>query len=456
MRCIVLSGGAGLRLWPLSRQTYPKQFLDIEGKKSLFIETIKRNQCLCDQFLIITNSEYRFIVEKELSENLIKNYAMLLETIGRNTAPAILLSCLLSDPSDILFVVPSDSKIDSSEEYLTAVSHAKKLAEDGYIATFGVKPTSPHTGYGYIKYQNEEVLQFTEKPTLETARFYFENGNYLWNSGMFMFRNDVFIEEMKKYRNDIYSACVKIAGNLNKNGNNILSEAEMMSIPSESVDYAVMEKSDKLKVIQTSFYWNDIGGLESFCETLESDMNGNIVTKNTIINNCKNISIINETNNLVVANELKDILVINTSNAVYISKQGKSAKIKDIIQEYSGEYSSYFNESIKSYRPWGYYEILVNESNYKVKRLTIYSGKRLSLQKHLLRSEHWTIVSGIATVTLGEVTSNYYVNQSLCIPIGELHRVANNTENYIEIIEVAIGEKVIEEDIIRVEDDFER
>jgi mannose-1-phosphate guanylyltransferase len=458
MKCVILAGGGGLRLWPLSRKKYPKQFLKITGENTMFEETVLRNKAFCDSYMVLTNDEFRFIVESQMEKVGIESSDILLETIGRNTAPAITLACMKSDKDDILFVVPADAKIEEGDLYADAVNQAKQFADKGNIVTFGIKPSSPHTGYGYINYKGNDVLAFKEKPNLFMAKQYFEGGGYLWNSGMFMFKAGVFLEEIKKFRNDIYTECKNLVNSLPESNVVVLEKSELEKIPSESVDYAVMEKSSRMKVIPSYFRWNDIGGLEALCDELGKDNNHNSKSEDkSILNDCENVKIINDTSDqLVIANCIKNAIVVNTNDAIYISEYGKSANIKEIIEQNKQKFGEFFESNIKSYRPWGFYEVLINDIGYKVKRITVYPHKRLSLQKHQFRSEHWIVVSGLATITIGNETNDYSANHSTYIPIGEIHRIANNTEGNVEIIEIAVGEKIVEEDIIRLEDDFYR
>lgn len=458
MKCLVLAGGGGLRLWPLSRKGYPKQFLKLGGERTMFLETIFRNKLLCDEFIVITNDRYRFIVENEIDSLEINNYQILLESIGRNTAPAITIAAMLCDPEDILFVVPADAKINDEIKYNEALEKAKKLAYEDSIVTFGIKPTFAYTGYGYIRYNGNNVLSFREKPSQNAADSYFNSGDYLWNSGMFMFKSKVFLSEMKTYREDIYDSCKNLVDKIKRDKVITLDKEDMTSIPSESVDYAVMEKSKKVKVVPSEFYWNDIGGLEALCDVQSKDENNNSLSgEHIIVSNCKNVSVINDTiDKIVVANEVSDIIITNTNNAIYVTAKGSSQKIKEIIDEHQKSQGEFFNDDIKIYRPWGFYEVVVSRENYKVKRITVYPGKRLSLQKHNFRSEHWTIVSGTAEVTIGDKTMGCSANQSVYISIGDIHRLTNKGYDNLEVIEVSLGSIISEDDIIRFDDDFGR
>ena len=458
MKCVVLAGGGGLRLWPLSRKKYPKQFLKLGEQNTMFQETVLRNEPVFDKFLVVTNYEFRFIIDKQMEDIEVNEYNSIYELIGRNTAPAITIAALTSSPEEILFVVPADAKIIADDHYYNAIKQAEKLAEQDYIVTFGITPRNPHTGYGYIKFKDDTVEEFKEKPDFETAEVYVKSGNYLWNSGMFMFKASVFLAELKKYRYDIFSACQTICQDTGYDTSLTLEEEDMLAIPSESVDYAVMEKSNKMKVVKSEFYWNDVGGFEALCDFAEKDTEQNSQSgKNIIINKSQNVSVINDTEDkLVIVNDLKDAIVVTTNDAVYITKHGTSSNIKKIIEQNSNNYGDFFGSTIKNYRPWGYYEVLINSAGYKVKRITIYPHKRLSLQKHFFRSEHWIVVDGTAMITLDEKIFEALPNESVYIPMGAVHRVANETKEEVSIIEVAVGENIVEEDIVRLEDDFGR
>lgn len=447
---IVLAGGGGLRLWPLSRTGLPKQFLKLTSNNTMFFETISRNKQFCDEFLITTNSEYKFLCENDL-DGLDVKYKLVLESIGRNTAPAIAINAMLVSEDEILYVMPADAKIINDDKYISAVNEAAELAKLGNIVTFGIKPTSPHTGYGYIQYKNNSVISFKEKPDEDIAIHYLKQGNYLWNSGMFMFKASVFLNELKKYNKEVYDTCRDLVHNIKMDKLDInLHKEYMQKIPAISVDYAVMEHSKLLKVVESHFEWDDIGGLEAV-----ADLDKN--PKNTILNNTNNVSIINDTTErLIVVNNVENLIITDTNDAIYISRKGKSSEIKDIVAQNRDKYANFFDENIKTYRPWGFYEVLVHSDGYKVKRITVYPGKRLSLQKHKYRTEHWTVVSGTATITLGNTTKDFVANESAYIDLGMNHRLSNKTNMKVQIIEVAVGSIISEDDIIRLEDDYLR
>lgn len=327
MKCLLLAGGSGNRLWPLSRKSFPKQFLNITSDSSLFQQTIQRNFNISDEFLILTNSLYKSIIKGQMDNFPNINFRCFYEEVGRNTAPAIALACLTCSPEDLVFVVSSDHMI-GIENYFEAINEAQTLANNGFLVTFGIKPTHPHTGYGYIHFDGKDVLEFKEKPDYKTAKDYVDSGKYLWNSGMFMFKAGVFLDELKKYRKDIYDACKSAINDLNDiNSDIILTEKFMQDIPSESVDYAVFEKSNIVKTIAAEFDWCDVGNLEVFSNYVNESSIENIIN-----NECKNTVVINNAKEkLVVLNKLDDLVIVNTDDAIFITKKGCSEDIKNIM-----------------------------------------------------------------------------------------------------------------------------
>lgn len=443
MKCIVLAGGNGNRLWPLCRKSYPKQFMKVHNGISLLQETIERNKQLCDEFIIMTNIEYRFIIEDQLSKIENIKYTILYETERRNTAAAIALACLHCNVNETLFIVSSDHVI-SRVDYKESVYEAEKLAENNNIVIFGIEPYECNTGYGYIQYEGNEVISFTEKPDYKKAKEYISNGNYLWNSGMFLFKARVFLKELKEYRSDIYYACEKATEKREEYERIVYPKEVMRNIPSESIDYAVLEKAANVKVIQSEFKWCDVGNLEALDKYLGSEFRKNIIS-----NNSKNSTIINNSNRkLVVTNDISDILVVNTNDSIYISQKSSSQNIKKIIEE-NTEFSEFFKENSIKYRPWGYYEILNINENYIVKKVTIHPKNKISLHKHKYRSEHWVILNGTVYITLNGVKKEYHKNESIYVQINELHMIENNTDSEISIIETSIGSDLSEDDIIR-------
>lgn len=446
MKCVVLAGGSGSRLWPLSRNKYPKQFMELNKEHSLFQETILRNQEFCDEFIILTNDSYDFIVEKQIADMDSIAYRAMYEQVGRNTAPAIAMAALLCDEDEIIFVVSSDHLI-HGKEYAEAIHSAEKLAMDGNIVVFGLEPKSPHTGYGYIEHEAENVISFKEKPNLELAQMYLQKGNYLWNSGIFMFKAGTFLNELNQYRPDIYAACVEASKNINMELQHIVLTSEIMNrIPSESIDYAVLEHSNKVKVVESSFEWTDIGNLEVISNYMPDEQ-----VKGVIQQDCMNTTVLNKCENkIIIANKLSDVIIINTEDAIYISKKGTSDNIKNIINNYQEDYASFFDDNKIQYRPWGCFELIKRDAGYAVKKITIAPHKQLSNHYHNKRTETWTIVSGEATIRVDDEVKVYGVNETVNVPIGMVHQVTNNTEEDLVIIEASVGSIITEEDIVRI------
>ncbi|PHS58176.1 MAG: mannose-1-phosphate guanylyltransferase/mannose-6-phosphate isomerase [Sulfurimonas sp.] len=456
---IILCGGNGTRLWPISRTLMPKQFVKLFDDKSLFQLTVQRNSKLCDGKFIISNKDQYFLALDQLNELNKKQNKYLLEPVGRNTAPAIALACLHLDPDEIVLVTPSDHVIKNEDAYKKVVSDAKEMADNGYLVTFGIKPSFAETGFGYIEADGKDVKAFHEKPDFQTASLYLEAGNYYWNSGMFCFKAGVFLSELKKYSADIYETAATALNNAHIDGDDInklirIKEENMLAIPEDSIDYAVMEKSSKVKVIPSDMSWSDLGSFDALYEEFNKDAHGNTI-------NDKHISI-DSKNNLIYGNERKiatvdveDLIIVDTSDALLISKKGSSQKVKRIVKEIRKN-TQLHNIHLTAHRPWGNYTILQDEEKYKIKKIIVKPGQRLSLQKHQHRSEHWTVVSGTAIVTLGKEEIAVRSNESIYIPMGEIHRLENAGKLDLIIIEAQIGDYLGEDDIIRLEDDYKR
>ena len=451
MKNIILCGGSGTRLWPLSRKLMPKQFLKLfdNKTKSLFQKTIERNSKLCNEFVVITNENQYFLALDQIDElNSKFNIKFLLEEIGKNTAPAIAFAALESNEEDVLFVTPSDHLIKNEEEYEKAVLRAKELAENGYLVTFGINPNSPNTGYGYIEANGEDVVKFHEKPSLEKAKEYLKKG-YLWNSGMFMFKAGVYLEELKKHSPKVYESCLEVYKNHVKPiTNNQLRITNMKNIPDISIDYAVMEKSKKIKVVKSNFEWNDVGSFDSLINEIDS--------KETIEIDGKNNFYYSDNKKVITSIGIEDLIVIDTKDALLISKKGQTQKVKEIVNILKKENKELIELHTVVHRPWGTYEVLIDEKGYKIKRIVVKPGKRLSLQKHFHRNEHWIVVSGTAEVQVGEKTYLVRPNESTYIKMGEIHRLSNPGKIPVILIEAQVGEYTGEDDIIRIDDDFKR
>ncbi len=441
MKCLILAGGRGNSLWPLSREEYPKQFMQIKRNRSLLQETVARNIPFCDEFLITTNASCHFIAEGQMQAFQELKYRCILEEEGRKTAPAIALACMCLNPSELVFVVSADQIIEGSE-YKETIMRGRALAKQGRLVTFGMEVLSPHTGYGYIRHEGERVLEFREKPDQETAQRYFEHGGYFWNSGNFLFRAGDFLNELRKYAPDVYQACLAVSRKVRMNRSVVLLERELMeAIPAVSVEKAVFERSDCVSVVKASFYWKDIGNLEILTDYMKNEEGHNVIREN-----CENVTVLNQSERqLVVANEIRDVTIVNTEDACYITRRTGGTAIKQIMQRHP-EYGVYFEKSGLVYRPWGVYEILSYTSNYKVKRVRVYPGKSLTTHRHALRSEQWSVVQGTACVTLDGVTRELPLYSSIEVPVGVNHRLSNRGEDDLVIVEVSFGPQVTEED----------
>lgn len=456
MTNIILCGGSGTRLWPISRTLMPKQFVKLFSNKSLFQLTVERNSKLCKSQFIVSNSEQYFLALDQLEELEKTNNKYLLEPVGRNTAPAIALACMALEYHEIVLVTPSDHLIKDEKEYEKVLNKAKKLANDNKLVTFGITPTFAETGFGYIESINEfDVKAFHEKPNFETATSYLEAGNYYWNSGMFCFKAGIFLDELKKYSPEIYNQSMNAFNNASKDEIIRVKHEDMMIIPEDSIDYAVMEKSNIVKVIPSNISWSDLGSFDALFEELLKDDNGNTQNPNHISIDSKN-NLIYGDERLIATVDVEDLIIIDTGDALLISKKGSSQKVKKVVEKLKEKNSQLHNIHLTGYRPWGTYTVLEESDGYKIKRIEVNPGKRLSLQKHFHRNEHWIVVSGIATVTVGDKKILVRPNESTYIKAGELHRLENEGKIPIVLIEAQVGEYTGEDDIVRIEDDFKR
>jgi mannose-1-phosphate guanylyltransferase len=448
MTNIILCGGSGTRLWPLSRTLMPKQFVKLFNKSSLFQLTLERNRELCQKTLIVSNTKQYFLALEQVKELPInQSIQYLLEPIGRNTAPAIALACMILDKEELVLITPSDHLIKDKCAYEKAIEKAKILAQKDYLVTFGITPTSPETGFGYIEADNENVQAFHEKPNLETAQEYLKKDNYYWNSGIFCFKAGIFLEELKKYSLEIYKRS-QIALDGIKIDNPIhISKELMQKIPEDSIDYAVMEQSRKVKVIPSDIDWSDLGSFESLDHEIQSNSNTiNINAKNNFTLSNKQVSLI----------DVDDLIIIDTNDALLISHKGSSSKVKQIVEQLNIQNSELTKTHTVTHRPWGTYEVLISTDSYKLKRIVVQPNQRLSLQKHYHRNEHWIVVSGTATVTVGKETKLIRPNESTYIKMGEVHRLENQGKIPVVLIEAQVGEYTGEDDIVRLEDDYIR
>ena len=466
---VILSGGSGTRLWPMSRKLYPKQFIPIRNGRSLFQDTVARVRELREGIqapIIVCNDEHRFMAAEQLRLEEIERADIILEPVGRNTAPAIALAALQAqkrDPGSKILVLPADHILDSQEQYAQAIEIALQLSAEDYLVTFGIKPTRPETGYGYIKVgvgmvdnRASKVEWFFEKPELEKAKEYLAAGKFYWNSGMFMFKASTFLNELTTHEAKM-AADVKVAfASQSKDLDFIRIEKEAFAqCKSESIDYAVMEKTNNAAMVPLTSDWNDVGSWHALWESSQQDQHNNATTGDVILEDC-NGCYVHGSNRLVSAVGLKDTVIVETADAVMVTMRGQSQKVKNIVSKLTGAGRDEAEIHRKVYRPWGDYESIDSADRFQVKRITVKPKERLSLQKHHHRAEHWIVVSGTALVTRGEDEFLLSENESTYIPIGTIHRLENPGKIPLELIEVQSGGYLGEDDIERFDDEYGR
>ena len=462
---IILAGGSGTRLWPLSRKTHPKQFISLLNETSLFQDTLTRLPKEALDPIVICNEDHRFLVAEQAREINVTLNSIILEPIGRNTAPAIALAAIkvLNDfENPILIVLAADHKIENKSAFHDAIKIAHKLAENNKLVTFGIIPKSAETGYGYIEIEKKDkaeyfdIKSFVEKPNKKNAINFLNSGNYLWNSGMFMFNASIYLSELNKFEPEILTSCKKSLSNEFKDLEFIrIDKKEFCKSPNQSIDYAVMEKTNKAKVVPLDAGWSDVGSWDALMDSKIKDNLGNVVEGDVTLDQVKN-SYLYSTNRLVAASNIADLIVIDTQDALLVTTRDNSLSIKNIVKKLMKNKRTEIENHRKVYKPWGYYDSIDTGYNFQVKRILVNPGAKLSLQKHLHRSEHWVVVSGVAKITCGKKIYNLEKNQSTYIPKGEIHRL-ENIENYqLEIIEVQTGNYLGEDDIIRLKDDYQR
>lgn len=459
MKIVILAGGSGTRLFPLSRTCYPKQFLHIAGKQSLLQQTVERFKGLVtpQDMIILTNADYLFTVKEELKAIQTEEAHIVCEPVGRNTASAIALAMAYSldemgcSSDEILFVTPADHLIQPKESFQQLISSGIDLVKKHFILTLGIVPTKPETGYGYIHKGTAvengfRVESFKEKPDKATAETYLQDGSYYWNGGMFMFRIDTMQEELVNYNNEI--------SQLASRGYKALVE-HFASLPDISIDYAVAEKSERMAVLpMEDIYWNDIGSFDSISEVL-ADEKGDVLSGDIKATDCHNTMILGG-ERLICGIGLTDLMVVDTPDVLLVAKKGKSQEVKQIVNQLKEEKRKELTENVTMYRPWGSYTVLAEGDGYKVKRIVVNPGQTLSLQMHYHRSEHWTVISGTGKCTLADKTVIFRENESTYIPIGVKHRLENSGKLPLVIIEVQNGKYLGEDDIVRFDDVYGR
>ncbi len=458
---VILSGGAGTRLWPLSRELFPKQLHRLSSDLTLLQETAARVQA---PPVVVCNHEHRFIVAEQLRTAGIEPRAVVIEPQGRNTAPAAAIAALLlerDDPDALMLVMPSDHLVRRPDAFRAAVAKAEAAAADGALVTFGIVPEEPNTGYGYIKRGGAvgEVFaidRFVEKPDLATAEGYVASGEYLWNSGIFLFPVRVWLAELERLAPDMVARC---RAALDKGQRDLfffrLDDDEFAAIKGDSIDYAVMEKTDKAVVVPVDMGWSDIGSWSSLWAQSARDADGNALTGDVLAIDSHN-SYLHGDGRLVAAIGLEDMVVVATDDAVLVAPKSRDQDVKAVVQALKSAGRPEAAQPLRTYRPWGWFQTIDEGSRYKVKQIQVSQGAKLSLQKHWHRSEHWVVVSGTAQVTCGDRTFVLRENESTFIPAGTPHRLENPGKLPLRIIEVQSGDYVGEDDIVRLEDVYGR
>ncbi|HBA4476790.1 TPA: mannose-1-phosphate guanylyltransferase/mannose-6-phosphate isomerase [Escherichia coli] len=466
---VIMASGTGSRLWPMSRELYPKQFLRLYGQRSMLQETVLRlDDVDAREPVVICNQEHRFLVAEQLRQINKLSHNIILEPVGRNTAPAIALAALSAiengdDP--ILLVLAADHIINNKLAFHQAIKSAFKFALQGRLVTFGIVPTGPETGYGYIHRGQEETLdeqiayqvsRFVEKPNKETAESYIASGEYYWNSGMFMFRAKKYLEELEKFRPDILDACKAAIQGCKESDEFIKVDRDLfIACPDESVDYAVMEKTTDAVVVGFDADWSDVGSWSALWEVSPKDDKGNVLTGDTFLHNANNCYI-NTDEKLIAAIGVDDLVIINTKDAVLVVNKDQVQDVKKVVEYLKANHRSEYKRHREIYRPWGRCDVVVQTERFNVNRITVKPGAAFSMQMHHHRTEHWVILSGTGEVTIKDQKFLLTENQSTFIPIGAQHRLENPGKIPLELLEIQSGSYLGDDDIIRIKDQYGR
>ncbi|MEE4364824.1 MAG: mannose-1-phosphate guanylyltransferase/mannose-6-phosphate isomerase [Desulfotignum sp.] len=464
---VILAGGSGTRLWPLSRQLYPKQLINIYNQHTMLQNTVLRLAEIrhTDLPVIVCNEAHRFMTAEQMRQIAVNPQAIILEPAARNTAPAIALAAvklLAMDQDPVLLVLPADHRIENTDAFHAAVLQGETLAEKGYLLTFGIVPTAPETGYGYIQKGSVlednacEIKRFVEKPDLQTARTYLTEGDYCWNSGMFMFRAASILQELETLAPDMVAVCRKAvaAGNQDLDFFRV-DKTIFEQVAADSIDYAVMEKTRKGVMVSLDAGWNDLGSFDALYQTEAKDQDANVLAGDVLTHEVTD-SYINAQSRLVAAVGLDAFVVVETKDAVLVSPRDRVQDVKQIVKQLKALKRPESSTHAKVYRPWGDYETIDMSQRYQVKRITVKPGAKLSLQKHFHRAEHWTVVSGSAIVTQGDKEFLLKEDESTYIPLGTTHRLENPGKIPLELIEVQSGPYLGEDDIVRFDDVYGR